>query len=120
MYSGVRRNPKTLQNLNQATNRGSAEEEMARDKQQSKHTKHAKHNKRSPPLAPNKPKFKKTNKNHNNNNNVEVAVEEATTPSQQLSFFLNHYQSSNKIQLSSLELDSIKGSVFSSTFVFVL
>lgn len=85
---------------------------MARgDKQQSKS--HGKHKKR-PPLGPNKPKSKKTNKNltKNKNNNVAVAVEAAatTTPSQQLSFFLNHYQSTNKIQLSSLELDSVKDS----------
>ncbi|KAL8094797.1 hypothetical protein AgCh_036348 [Apium graveolens] len=81
---------------------------MVRDKQQkqSKHGKHSKHPR--PPLAPTKPKTKKTSKNQNNNN--VVLVEEATTPSQQLSFFLNYYQSSNKIQLSSLELDSFKDS----------
>lgn len=79
---------------------------MVKDKHKSKHSEHGKHKK--PPLAPNKPKFKKTN--NKKNNNVVVSVEEeATTPSQQLSFFLNHYQLTNKIQLSSLELDSIKG-----------
>lgn len=80
------------------------------------------------PLRPNKPKSKKTNKNqtkpnstHNNNNNnagVGVGVAAgATTPSQQLSFFLAQYQFTNRIQLSSLELESFKG--ISYLFIFL-
>ncbi|KAK1379525.1 P-loop containing nucleoside triphosphate hydrolase, Protein Cms1 [Heracleum sosnowskyi] len=77
------------------------------DNQKPKFGKHKK------PVGPNKPISKKTNKiqtKTKNNNNVAVVKEEATTPSQHLSFFLNHFQSTNRIQLSSLELDSIQDS----------
>lgn len=46
-------------------------------------------------------------KNENGNNEVQAA---SASASEQLSFFLNEYQSANNIQLSSLELESIKES----------
>lgn len=45
-------------------------------------------------------------KNVNGNNEVQAA-----SASEQLSFFLNEFQSANDIQLSSLELESIKGHI---------
>lgn len=97
---------------------GSGKQEKKRSKSAPKFPKSGKHKKL--PLGPNRPKTKKPkniniiesktkNKNIeiNNNNSAEPA-----TPSQLLSFFLNQYQSSNGIQLSSLELESIKGALF--------
>lgn len=43
----------------------------------------------------------------------EITVTERPTVSQQLSFFIDQYQSANAVQLSSLELDSLKGCPFS-------
>lgn len=43
----------------------------------------------------------------------EITVIERPTVSQQLSFFIDQYQSANAVQLSSLELDSLKGCPFS-------
>ncbi|KAL1806211.1 hypothetical protein DCAR_0831982 [Daucus carota subsp. sativus] len=79
---------------------------MVSGKQHSKTGKQNKH-----PVAPKKPKFKKPNKNQTkpaHKNNGAAPQPEAITPPQQLSFFINEYQSTNRIQLSSLELESIK------------
>ncbi|GAV58954.1 hypothetical protein CFOL_v3_02487 [Cephalotus follicularis] len=51
-----------------------------------------------------KKKSKSKEKKENSNSQVQVPVQ----PSYQLSFFLDQFQSANSIQLSSLELDSIK------------
>ncbi|XP_075662461.1 uncharacterized protein LOC142631967 isoform X1 [Castanea sativa] len=75
-------------------------------------------NKRKKPLAPtnlnNKKKSKKpriqnpeTN-NNNNNNEIIQKVQQPASASEQLSCFLNQFQSANGVQLSSLELESLK------------
>lgn len=51
-----------------------------------------------------------TRKAENENGNDEVQAPSASA-SEQLSFFLNEFQSANGIQLSSLELESIKGHI---------
>lgn len=43
---------------------------------------------------------------------VERVLVERPSISQQLTFLIDHYQSANGVQLSSLELDSLKGSPF--------
>uniref|UniRef100_A0A5B7BHH7 Protein CMSS1 n=1 Tax=Davidia involucrata TaxID=16924 RepID=A0A5B7BHH7_DAVIN len=69
------------------------------------------------PLGPNRAKTKSKKKIKNNNNkntksksknNENNNTVEPATASQQLSFFLDQYQSANGIQLSSLELEPIK------------
>ena len=88
---------------------------MVSGKQHSKTGKQNKH-----PVAPKKPKFKKPNKNQTkpaHKNNGAAPQPEAITPPQQLSFFINEYQSTNRIQLSSLELESIKGPVLLGSWV---
>ena len=75
-------------------------------------------NKGKKPLAPtnlNNKKFKKpriqnpeTN-NNNNNNEIIQKVQLPASASEQLSCFLNQFQSANGVQLSSLELESLKG-----------
>lgn len=53
-----------------------------------------------------------TRKAKNENGNDEVQAPSASaSASEQLSFFLNEFQSANGIQLSSLELESIKGHI---------
>lgn len=76
--------------------------------------------KRRLPLGPNKPKIKKINKNKSKNkenlnnstrsNNAEPKATSVGSPSQQLHFFLDQFQSSNGIQLSSIELESFNDS----------
>ena len=77
-------------------------------------------NKRKKPLAPtnlnNKKKSKKpriqnpeTNNNNNNNNEIIQKVQPPASASEQLSCFLNQFRSANGVQLSSLELESLKG-----------
>lgn len=70
---------------------------------------------------PKKTKDKKKKKSSDENKNTvnseapktarkrEIAVAQWATASQQLSFFINQYESANRIQLSSLELDSLQG-----------
>ncbi|KAK9288880.1 hypothetical protein L1049_017346 [Liquidambar formosana] len=64
------------------------------------------------PLGPNRAKKNKTkkkvNKTKKNQNNNESNGVQRASASQQLSFFLNQFQSANGVQLSSLELESIK------------
>lgn len=51
-------------------------------------------------------------KNENGNDEVQAPSASASaSASEQLSFFLNEFQSANGIQLSSLELESIKGQI---------
>lgn len=51
-------------------------------------------------------------KNENGNDEVQAPSASASaSASEQLSFFLNEFQSANGIQLSSLELESIKGRI---------
>lgn len=80
------------------------------------------------PLGPNKPKSKKTKRiepksnskvvvTQQNNNNNKSSSSSPPTPSQQLNFFLNHYQSANALQLSTLELESFKGMLI---FIFFI
>ncbi|XWS13243.1 hypothetical protein CRYUN_Cryun36dG0020800 [Craigia yunnanensis] len=80
------------------------------------------------PLGPNKPKSKSKNKKKTKNNNCQNGIDQIKTktktttvngdnnnnpsasPSQQLSYFLSRFESANGVQLSSLELESIKDS----------
>lgn len=73
-------------------------------------------NKRKKPLAPtnlnnkkksNKPQIQ--NPETNNNNEIIQKVQRPASASEQLSCFLNQFQSANGVQLSSLELESLKG-----------
>lgn len=73
-------------------------------------------NKRKKPLAPtnlnnkkksNKPQIQ--NPETNNNNEIIQKVQQPASASEQLSCFLNQFQSANGVQLSSLELESLKG-----------
>lgn len=60
-------------------------------------------------------KKKDKNKSVENNKNDDVVQNNDVKPasaSELLSFFLNQFQSANAVQLSSLELDSIKGFFF--------
>ncbi|KAJ4847494.1 hypothetical protein Tsubulata_011387 [Turnera subulata] len=57
------------------------------------------------------PQTKNNQPNNNNNNEAEAVVPPATT-SQQLRFFIDEFQSANGVQLSTLELESIKDSSF--------
>ena len=74
-------------------------------------------NKRKKPLAPtnlnNKKKSKKPRiqnpETNNNNNEIIQKVQPPASASEQLSCFLNQFQSANGVQLSSLELESLKG-----------
>ena len=74
-------------------------------------------NKRKKPLAPtnlnNKKKSKKPRiqnpETTNNNNEIIQKVQQPASASEQLSCFLNQFQSANGVQLSSLELESLKG-----------
>lgn len=56
-------------------------------------------------------------KNENGNDEVQAA---SASASEQLSFFLNEFQSANGIQLSSLELESIKGHISYSLYSFTI
>lgn len=90
---------------------GSGKQEKERSKSAPKFPKSGRHKKL--PLGPNRPKTKKPKKINifeSKTKNIEINNNSAepATPSQQLSFFLNQYQSSNGIQLSSLERESIK------------
>ncbi|KAK8663415.1 hypothetical protein V6N13_083236 [Hibiscus sabdariffa] len=94
----------------------------------SKRAKKQKHRPNPKPLGPNNPKSeskfkkKKTTKTKNsktqskattvtgNKNNKNNQPSPAASPSQQLSYFLSQFESSNGFQLSSLELESIKDS----------
>ena len=76
-------------------------------------------NKRKKPLAPTNLNTKKKSKkpriqnpetnNNNNNNEIIQKVQLPASASEQLSCFLNQFQSANGVQLSSLELESLKG-----------
>ncbi|KAK2641727.1 hypothetical protein Ddye_023490 [Dipteronia dyeriana] len=76
--------------------------------------------KNSKPLAPKAAKTKHEKKKKTRSDNEETKTDEnsknglvkPTSASEQLSFFLNQFQSANDIQLSSLELESIKESCF--------
>lgn len=76
--------------------------------------------------VPTKYKKKKGQKNttrkaKNENGNDEVQAPSASaSASEQLSFFLNEFQSANGIQLSSLELESIKGHISYSLYSFTI
>ncbi|KAK7857059.1 protein cmss1 [Quercus suber] len=74
-------------------------------------------NKRKKPLAPTnlnnkkkskKPRIQKPETNNYNNNEIIQKVQQPATASEQLSCFLNQFQSANGVQLSSLELESLK------------
>ena len=72
-------------------------------------------NKRKKPLAPtnlnNQKKSKKPRIQNTETNNSEIfqKVQQPASASEQLSCFLNQFQSANGVQLSSLELESLKG-----------
>lgn len=62
-------------------------------------------------------------KNENGNDEVQAPSASASasaSASEQLSFFLNEFQSANGIQLSSLELESIKGHISYSLYSFTI
>uniref|UniRef100_A0A7N2MUQ4 Uncharacterized protein n=1 Tax=Quercus lobata TaxID=97700 RepID=A0A7N2MUQ4_QUELO len=74
-------------------------------------------NKRKKPLAPTnlnnkkkskKPRIQNPETNNNNNNEIIQKVQQPASASEQLSCFLNQFQSANGVQLSSLELESLK------------
>lgn len=77
-------------------------------------------NKPKPSLAPKQPKTKAKLKKHKNNNiknktpnnDNNITKVQPASASEQLTFFLNQFESANGVQLSSLELESMQGISF--------
>ena len=85
--------------------------------------------KKRKPLAPNRAETKSKSKSKREKNRADLIesksdnvksqeVQAAPAAEQQLSFFVHQFQSANKIQLSSLELDSMKGNFLDPLFGF--